>query len=132
MVGRGNQQSPLFRNRRLRLLSTAVPSRPPVGAPPSRRTLLSAPFSAHCVLSTVPNMTKRIQRVLGMAVLALTASACGPSFTPEEATAECDRLRNDLTACFTDEVYDQCVACHEECGRDCSLLDSCPHQFVCD
>lgn len=100
----------------------------PVAASPA----MPIPFLVHCVLSTVPNMTKRIQRVLGMAVLALTASACGPTFTPEEATAECDRLRNDLAACFTDEVYDQCVACHEECGRDCSLLDSCPHQFVCD
>jgi hypothetical protein len=69
--------------------------------------------------------------VLG-AFIALALNACGPGFTTEEAMAECDRFRRDLEACFNDDVYTQCVSCHEECGRECSLIDTCPHQFVCD
>lgn len=68
---------------------------------------------------------------LSMAVLCLVGCG-GTGSEPEEAAAECTRIRNDVPACFNDAVYDQCVACHEECGRNCALLDSCPHQFTCD
>lgn len=77
-------------------------------------------------------MSRRIHLVLGAALALVFANACGPTFERDEAIAECDRLRNDLVSCFTDEVYDQCVACHEECGRDCSMQETCPEQFLCD
>lgn len=90
------------------------------------------PFATRSVLCTRRIMKKCIPCLLGAALLSLAAAGCGPAFTPEEARAECDRLRNDIPACFTDAVYTQCVTCHEDCGRECSLRDSCPHEFTCD
>ncbi len=77
-------------------------------------------------------MTLRNRCLLAGALLTLLLSACNSGLSTEEASSECDRLRNDLVSCFTDTVYDQCVACHEECGRECSLQDKCPHEFLCD
>lgn len=77
-------------------------------------------------------VAQRTLHLLLSGLLGLALSGCGPDFTPEQAQTECNRLRNDLAACFNDAVYEQCVSCHETCGRECSLLDSCPHQFVCD
>jgi hypothetical protein len=65
-------------------------------------------------------------------LVAFAAMGCGPTQTPEEARAECERFRADVPACFTDEVFDQCVACHEECGRECNFSDGCPNVFTCD
>ncbi len=76
-------------------------------------------------------------RMSGLGIItaaALAASAilggCGPTFTPEEAQEECDRLREDIDTCFTDEVYQACLVCHEDCGRECTFGNQC--SFICD
>lgn len=65
-------------------------------------------------------------------MLSLVLAGCGSSFTTEEATEVCERQRQAQAACFDDQVMSQCIACHEECGRECSQAESCPLAFSCD
>ena len=60
------------------------------------------------------------------------AHGCSGGFDTEEATAVCDETRKAQESCFVDDTFAQCVSCHEECGRECSQLESCPLQFSCD
>lgn len=71
-------------------------------------------------------------QVIAMLAVAMLAVACGPTMTTDEATAACERQRAADTACINDAAFDACVACHEECGRECLILESCPVQFQCD
>jgi hypothetical protein len=31
-----------------------------------------------------------------------------------------------------DAAFQDCVECHEDCGRECTQAESCPLQFHCD
>lgn len=63
-------------------------------------------------------------------ILGLLAG-CG-GLSNEDARLRCDQLRTaNATNCMTDEAYDQCVVCYEECGDECATLESCPLQFAC-
>ncbi len=70
--------------------------------------------------------------VVGATALALLLNACGSGMTTEEAESECGRIRDTQPACIDDNAYAQCVSCHEECGRECTALESCPESFTCD
>jgi hypothetical protein len=63
--------------------------------------------------------------------LVVLAGACG-GFDTEEATQLCERDRQALESCFDDAVMQQCIACHEECGRDCSLISGATCSYTCD
>ena len=64
--------------------------------------------------------------------LSLTClTACGGVST-EDATSECEGIRQRQASCFTDSAFDACVACYEDCGYDCGILESCPLQFSCE
>lgn len=56
------------------------------------------------------------------ALIALFAPACG-GMSLEEATERCDADRSRLLTC-PEETYQQCISCHEECGNDCTLIDT--------
>ncbi len=79
-------------------------------------------------------MTKhRFVSIIPLIVLLAAPFACGPSMDTEEASAQCDRIAADLLSCIDKAAHSECVACYEDCGRECSLVDStCPHQFTCD
>ncbi len=64
--------------------------------------------------------------------LCLHAIACDGGFSNEEAVDVCRDLQQDL-ACVDDAAYVSCVACYEDCGRDCQLVTTnCPHDFICE
>lgn len=59
-------------------------------------------------------------------------AACGGLSTPE-AEQRCNQERQaNGTNCVTEEAYDECVSCYEECGDSCARLESCPVQYQCE
>ena len=74
---------------------------------------------------------KRLALPVLLWVLAVAAS-CGGGDDTEEATKTCQDVRARQSQCVDDAAFAQCVACREECGKDCSQLESCPLQFTCD
>ncbi|MEZ4440591.1 MAG: hypothetical protein R3B72_15945 [Polyangiaceae bacterium] len=78
-------------------------------------------------------MMNRLARASLGAALALalvSLVACGDGLSPEDATAECERLQEDIPSCLADAaVFTECEACYEECGLNCSLESGCG--FVC-
>jgi len=77
-------------------------------------------------------MNDLVQLGGGAIMFCVVLAGCGSSFTTEEATDVCDRQREVQASCFDDQAMSQCISCHQECGRDCSQLESCPLQFSCD
>lgn len=83
-----------------------------------------------------PEMARRLLAVTFVgALLATFAPACG-GMSLEEATALCEEDQERLLACTGEAIKQQCIACHEECGNDCTLSDttgaSTPCQYTCD
>ncbi|WP_438016218.1 hypothetical protein WMF18_36045 [Sorangium sp. So ce315] len=69
---------------------------------------------------------------IGSALLSLVALAAGcGGLSTEEAQERCDRLRDTVPFCSTDESHAACVSCHEECGDDCEASPTCPQTFAC-
>ncbi len=62
---------------------------------------------------------------------AILVPACGGGYDTEEATEICKRDEQAQASCFNAEVMAQCIACYEDCGRDCSQAESCPLQYHC-
>lgn len=76
-------------------------------------------------------MLKRALRGLVLVSSLGLLAGCGGLSTPE-AEERCQQEREaDATQCVTEEVYQQCVSCYEECGDDCVALLTCPAQYSC-
>ena len=77
---------------------------------------------------------RQISKLFLLAVTALVASAffggCH-GYSQSDAVAYCDAEKSGKSACFTEASYNACVACFEECGDDCAILESCPEQYHC-
>jgi len=77
---------------------------------------------------------KRGYRIATIGALAVLWGACGDHDTTQEAYDTCEVIladRVDTTDGTDDEVFAACVACHENCGSDCSVEGSSPPEFVC-
>ncbi len=75
--------------------------------------------------------TKTRARLAVAALLgALVANACGSGFDTEDAQAECARIGQGQ--CATGLSYDECVACFEDCGRECDVVQGPACHFTCD
>ncbi len=72
--------------------------------------------------------------IIGMVACAALAG-CGGGYDTEEATDACNTIKQadaDNYNCMSDEDFDACVACHEECGDVCLSVDTaCPPTFSC-
>ncbi len=71
---------------------------------------------------------------LGILGLAVLFSACGDHDSTQEANAACDVIladRVNTTDGTDDELFAACVACHENCGNDCTEEGTIPPEFVC-
>lgn len=90
-----------------------------------RVTLFAAPTSTR-----LPALSRTLGLALGLA-LSAAALGCGSGLSTEDAKLRCDQERDAKNACFTDEAYNQCVSCQEECGDSCAVLESCPVQYAC-
>jgi len=71
--------------------------------------------------------------MIGM-VAGLALAGCGDGYDNEEAMAACDTIKQaDANNCMSDEDYDACVVCHEDCGDSCLVVDTaCPPTFSCN
>ena len=67
-----------------------------------------------------------------LALALALATGCGSSFSEDEARGVCTRRQQAESACMDDAAFEACVACYEECGNDCAVLESCPLQFACE
>lgn len=74
-----------------------------------------------------------IQRILPLVLLVCGASlvGCGSRFSTQEATDACEELLDRINTAETDEQFNECVACFEDCGEDCRQQDTAPATFAC-
>ena len=79
-------------------------------------------------------MNRRLSSMAGALALAATAlvsAGCGGGLDTEDAQLRCDQLRTSIIT-MTQVSYDDCVACHEECGDDCEMNSlTSPPTFDC-
>ena len=61
---------------------------------------------------------------------ALATPSCG-GHSQEDATTFCDQEQTALKMCFSEQVYEQCMTCYQECGVDCDRKASCPEAYFC-
>jgi len=62
---------------------------------------------------------------------AMLVGGCGGGYDTEEATDVCNRAEQGQSSCFNADVMTQCIACFEDCGRDCAQAETCPLQYHC-
>lgn len=73
---------------------------------------------------------KMAMKLAALVSLSLTL-ACGDGLSSEDAAVECDAIRA-AEDCVNDSSYAQCLACMEECGDSCGVVNTaCPTLFVC-
>jgi len=63
-------------------------------------------------------------------IFLLLMVGCGDHFSTQDAYAACESLLARVTT-TTDEVFADCVACHEDCGSECEQGGSTPPTFTC-
>lgn len=66
------------------------------------------------------------RRLLSVTFAGLLAAVFAPGcngLSLEEATERCEADRSRLLTC-PEDTFGQCVSCYEECGNDCTLLDT--------
>jgi hypothetical protein len=61
-------------------------------------------------------------------VMGVGAAGCG-GYSSDEAKDVCDLERSK--PCQTDQTYEACISCFEECGSSCATAESCPVQYIC-
>jgi hypothetical protein len=74
-----------------------------------------------------------VRKVLGFSVfmtLACAAFGCGGGYSEERATIRCDQEKAGKP-CVTDDSYDACLTCYEECGDQCLPQSTCPETYAC-
>jgi hypothetical protein len=64
-------------------------------------------------------------------LFASAALGCGSGLSEEDAQLRCDQERESKGAFVTDEAYDQCLACFEECGDACEPQATVPASYEC-
>lgn len=74
-----------------------------------------------------------ITRNFAIALFVCSASliGCGSRYSTQEATEACDELLDRINTAETDEQFNECVACFEDCGDDCQQQDTAPATFAC-
>jgi hypothetical protein len=74
-----------------------------------------------------------------VACLMVAPLACGDGLSNAEAVEHCEGERDfsntndpDCQNMGGDPAFQECVACHEECGDHCATVDTaCPYAFRC-
>lgn len=68
----------------------------------------------------------RFALILGATLL----GACSGRLSTQDAAERCDIEReNKLT--ITDEAYQACIACYEDCADDCTSAGTTPETYSC-
>lgn len=68
---------------------------------------------------------------MGAAIACFLLAGCDGGLSTQEAIVRCDQERTSK-ATVTDESYQECLTCYEECGDDCKALDTSPETYTCE
>ena len=63
--------------------------------------------------------------------MAVTALGCGNGLSEDDAKLRCDQERAAKGSSVTDDAYDQCLTCYEDCGDDCTASGTSPATYAC-
>lgn len=73
-----------------------------------------------------------VRKVLGFTMfITLLAAGCGGGYSDEKAKTRCDQEQASKSQCVTDEAYDACISCYQECGEQCAPGATCPETYEC-
>lgn len=75
-----------------------------------------------------------VRKVLGFAMfmtLLAMFGGCGGGYSEQKATDRCNQEKF-AKVCMTDKVYDECIACYEQCGDQCFPQNKCPEVYSCE
>jgi hypothetical protein len=68
--------------------------------------------------------------VLLAAAACLALCACGPGASSDAETF-CAALGESNSGCWNDELANECLELHAECGENITVAESCPVQLGC-
>ena len=71
-----------------------------------------------------------VRDTVSIAAITVGLLACGDQLTTQEAYAACDALV-DVTLTSSEDAFDVCVACYEDCGNDCERVSADEGEFSC-
>lgn len=66
-----------------------------------------------------------------LVITSMAALGCGSGVSTEEATIRCDQEKASKGMLFGKTTYQECLACFELCGNDCSPIASSPPTYTC-
>ena len=75
-----------------------------------------------------------VRMVFAAAVLVMTSTAafgCSSGLSVEDATQRCDQEKTAKGLLFGTQTYNECIACFEKCGDDCTSAASSPSTYTC-
>ena len=70
--------------------------------------------------------------MVAMLLSGLGAAGCGGGYSDSKAEIRCQQEKVGKSQCFTDAVYDGCLACYKECGDQCTPQNVCPETYECE
>lgn len=75
-----------------------------------------------------------VRKALGgvMFVMLLAAVAGCGGFNEAKAKERCDQEQFAKAQCISDDEYDACVACYQQCGDGCEAQATCPETYSCE
>jgi hypothetical protein len=73
-----------------------------------------------------PVSALRFALILGAPLL----GACGGHLSTQDAAERCNIERANKPT-VTDEAYQACIACFEDCGDDCAAAGTTPETYRC-
>lgn len=75
-------------------------------------------------------MVRQLGGVMVLSILGLCLPGCG-GLSKEDAELRCNQEKAAKNQCYTDEVFNACVACFEDCGDECIADATCPATYHC-
>lgn len=74
-----------------------------------------------------------VRKVLGFTMFTalLAAAGCGGGYSDEKAKIRCDQEQIAKSQCMTDEAYQACLTCYQECGDQCDPQATCAETYEC-
>lgn len=83
----------------------------------------------------LPSFRLGSARAVGLVFVALcgivAASACTDHYSTQEAYSLCEDITGQNPGINPPGAFNDCVACHENCGDECTQSDDASNPFVC-
>ncbi len=76
-------------------------------------------------------MFRTIGAAAVLMITSMAAFGCSSGLSVEDATVRCDQEKTAKGSLFGTETYNECLACYEKCGDDCSSVASSPPTYSC-